>query len=135
MPRGDRSGPQGMGPMTGRGAGYCAGYGAPGYMNPAGGAGPGYGRGLGFGRGVGRGFGRGRGVGRGVGRGFGRGRGVGRGWAGAVPQAFGYAPLGAVPPAPTREQELDMLESQAKGFEETLSDIRKRISELTSEKE
>lgn len=28
MPRGDRTGPMGMGPMTGRGAGYCGGFGA-----------------------------------------------------------------------------------------------------------
>lgn len=27
MPRGDGTGPMGMGPMTGRGAGTCAGYG------------------------------------------------------------------------------------------------------------
>jgi len=38
MPRGNRTGPAGMGPMTGRAAGYCA----PGFMNPA----LGYGRGL-----------------------------------------------------------------------------------------
>jgi len=37
MPRGDQTGPAGMGPMTGRAAGYCAGYNAPGYMNPYGG--------------------------------------------------------------------------------------------------
>ena len=41
MPRGDRTGPLGRGPMTGRGLGYCAGYDAPGFM-------------------FGRGFGRGR---------------------------------------------------------------------------
>ncbi len=29
MPRGDRTGPMGMGPMTGRGGGYCAGSGRP----------------------------------------------------------------------------------------------------------
>ena len=34
MPFGDGTGPRGMGPMTGRGAGYCAGYGAPGFTNP-----------------------------------------------------------------------------------------------------
>ena len=34
MPGGDRTGPAGMGPMTGRAAGYCAGYPVPGYMNP-----------------------------------------------------------------------------------------------------
>jgi hypothetical protein len=46
MPRGDRTGPWGAGPMTGRGAGYCAGYSVPGYTNPVGG----YGRGWGFGQ-------------------------------------------------------------------------------------
>lgn len=34
MPRGDMTGPAGYGPMTGRGAGYCAGYPTPGYMRP-----------------------------------------------------------------------------------------------------
>ena len=61
MPRGDRTGPWGAGPMTGRAAGYCAGYSVPGFMNPIGeyGRGWGRGRGRGFGRGGGRGFGRG----------------------------------------------------------------------------
>jgi len=84
MPRGDGTGPAGMGPMTGRAAGFCAGFPVPGYMNPvmgrAGFYGAGYGmpyagygmpyggwgnprlrRGFGFGRGFGRGWGRGRG--------------------------------------------------------------------------
>ncbi|MBT4482390.1 MAG: DUF5320 domain-containing protein, partial [Candidatus Latescibacteria bacterium] len=30
---GDGTGPAGLGPMTGRGAGYCAGYSVPGYQN------------------------------------------------------------------------------------------------------
>jgi len=34
MPGGDGTGPGGMGPMTGRAAGYCAGYPVPGFMNP-----------------------------------------------------------------------------------------------------
>lgn len=55
MPWGDGTGPWGLGPMTGRAAGYCAGYPVPGYMNPM----PGFGWGFGFGRGWGRGFGRG----------------------------------------------------------------------------
>ncbi|MBN2534712.1 MAG: DUF5320 domain-containing protein [Spirochaetales bacterium] len=79
MPRGDGTGPAGSGPMTGRAAGYCAGYPVPGYMNPVSGQGL---RGYGFGRGRGfSGRGRGRGFsGRGRGRGFsGRGRGRGRG--------------------------------------------------------
>ncbi|RLI76297.1 hypothetical protein DRP04_12770 [Archaeoglobales archaeon] len=33
MPGGDRTGPWGMGPRTGRGAGFCSGYGMPGFMN------------------------------------------------------------------------------------------------------
>lgn len=49
MPRGDGTGPAGAGPMTGRGAGYCAGFNRPGYANGAGGfAGYGFGRGRGF---------------------------------------------------------------------------------------
>lgn len=59
MPRGDRTGPWGMGPRTGRGMGYCSGYTWPGYMVP--GAGFGFGRGMGMGRGRGgrrAGFGR-----------------------------------------------------------------------------
>lgn len=59
MPRGDGTGPAGLGPMTGRGAGFCSGFHAPGYMNP----GPGLGlrRGLyyGWGRGFGQGYARG----------------------------------------------------------------------------
>ena len=34
MPGGNGTGPAGLGPMTGRGAGFCAGYAVPGYMNP-----------------------------------------------------------------------------------------------------
>jgi len=97
MPLGDGTGPAGMGPMTGRAAGYCAGYPVPGFMNPvvgrAGFYGPGapafgsYGAGLyGYGAGYGMPYGgwgnpwlrRGFGFGRGFGRGWGRGRGRGR---------------------------------------------------------
>ena len=56
MPWGDRTGPLGYGPMSGRAAGYCAGYPMPGYANPV----PGGGFGMGFGRGRGFGGGRGR---------------------------------------------------------------------------
>jgi hypothetical protein len=55
MPRGDRTGPLGFGPMTGRGMGYCSGYPYPGFMSP--GFGSGFGRGFGMGRSFGRGFG------------------------------------------------------------------------------
>jgi len=46
MPGGNRMGPLGMGPMTGRGAGYCAGGGAAGNIM-AGGRFCGFGRGRG----------------------------------------------------------------------------------------
>jgi len=36
MPRGDGTGPAGFGPMTGRAAGYCAGYDAPGFADAPG---------------------------------------------------------------------------------------------------
>ena len=35
MPKGDGTGPMGMGAMTGRAAGFCAYYGMPGYSNPS----------------------------------------------------------------------------------------------------
>ncbi len=35
MPGGDGTGPRGLGPMTGRGAGFCAGFNVPGFMNPS----------------------------------------------------------------------------------------------------
>ena len=61
MPAGDRTGPRGEGPRTGRGLGYCSGYQSPGYTKgvPRGGGGFGRGRGFGAGAGGGRGFGRG----------------------------------------------------------------------------
>jgi hypothetical protein len=59
MPRGDGTGPMGMGSMTGRAAGWCSGFGMPGYSNPV------SGRGFGMGFGSGRGFFGGRGGGRG----------------------------------------------------------------------
>jgi hypothetical protein len=46
MPGRDQTGPMGMGAMTGRGAGICAGVGMPGYET----AGPGRGFGMGYGR-------------------------------------------------------------------------------------
>jgi hypothetical protein len=76
MPRGDRTGPAGFGPMTGRGAGYCSGYSMPGFANPWVPRG-GRGRGRGLGRSVGQGRGarlRDRGFGfRNQGRDFNRG--------------------------------------------------------------
>ena len=102
MPRGDRTGPLGAGPMTGRAAGYCAGFAAPGIAN------------FGHGRGCGMGFGRGGGGGRGFGRGF------GRGWV---------APLAGAG-APTSDQELAVLRQQAKQLQTDMELIQSRIQEL-----
>lgn len=130
MPWGDRTGPLGMGPMTGRGAGYCGGYAGPGFQNLT----PGRGFwGWGRSRGRGRFFGRGGG---GFGRRF-RAGGFG-GWQSAP---WGWPPVGAsgpyampfdVPfaPTPSRSQELDALKNQARYFEEALDEIRERIGDL-----
>ena len=116
MPGGDRTGPAGLGPMTGRAAGSCAGYTAPGYMNPVGG----------------RGF-------------WGRGRGRRRswfrswGWLGRRRAAVGYPAAGLgqpdMTPAPaiTKEQELETLKGQAEYFEGALGDIKKRLEELEAQ--
>ena len=117
MPRGDRRGPEGFGPMSGRGYGYCAGYDAPGYAAPA------------PGRGMGRG-GRGRawGYGGGYGAGYGRGMAWRRGWG------YGqYGGPGFEQPQPDRRQELGALKRQAEYFERGLEQVKSRIDELENE--
>jgi len=111
MPSGDRTGPMGMGPMTGRGAGFCAGFSVPGYANPVGGCG------------YGMGWGRGRGMGRG--RGFGRGF----GWARA-----GYGFSGPVASTVTAQQEAEDLKQQAEFLRNSLSQLNERIEQLEKEK-
>ncbi len=109
MPRGDGTGPNGMGPMTGRRAGYCAGYGVPGYMNDV----PVRGRGYGYGWGYGRGYGRGYGYGARWGAGY-----HGAGWYG---------------PPVTPENEKVFLENEMKYLEQRQKDLRKRLDELKHE--
>ena len=113
MPGGDRTGPGGMGPMTGRAAGYCAGYPVPGYMNLI----------------PGRGFwGGGRGMGWGRGRGWRSGSyGAYPGLAPGVPV---YGPTPFAPTTPSREQELEALKGQAEYFTSALDGIKTRIGEL-----
>ena len=132
MPGGDRTGPAGMGPMTGRAAGYCAGYPAQGYA------------GLAFERGFGSGYGGGRGR-----RNWFYATGL-TGWqrsaygdpryGGTVP--YGYpAYTGTVPynapygQAATKQQELDALKGQSEYLEDSLEGIKKRIAELEENKE
>jgi len=104
MPFGDRTGPQGLGPRTGRGAGYCSGSGIPGSMNPV----PG---GLGFG------FGRGRGR-----RNCYRATGL-PGWARAGYE-YPYAP------SFTAKEEKNFLREEAEFLRRQLEDIQNRISNL-----
>lgn len=115
MPGGDGTGPMGMGSMTGRGAGYCAGYPAPGYANFT----PGRGMGFGFGRGLGRGrFWRRGGFNYWPARGY----------------AQGSAPYYGNPNAAefTPQQEADMLKKEVKLMQDEVTSINKRIKELES---
>lgn len=119
MPAGDRRGPDGLGPMTGRGAGYCAGYPVPGYENP----------------GAGRGFGGGRGRG-GWGRGgWGRGAGFGRGGRFFAPVRPDYGYPYPVEPIESTVSEVDQLKRQAKSLSQTLRNLEKRIADLTTPEE
>jgi len=114
MPAGDGTGPMGMGPMTGRGMGFCAGVAAPESMNTL--------PGRGFGMGCGRGF-RGRGAGGG-----------GRGWRNMfyATGLLGWA-RGGVSATPAPAQELAVLKQQAEQFGNALENIRQRIHEIESQ--
>ncbi|NLB51468.1 MAG: DUF5320 domain-containing protein [Syntrophomonadaceae bacterium] len=108
MPGGDRTGPLGMGPKTGRRGGYCTGNAVPDYT--------GYNQGRFFG-----------GWGRGVRRGGGRGRSFGFGWGYMAPYPY---------PVYTGENDrLDSLEQQARYLEDSLEAIRREISEVKARKE
>jgi hypothetical protein len=72
MPQGDRTGPQGQGPKTGRGQGKCGPKGGTPAPQDQGGMGSGQGQGRGADRGKSQGAGRGGG--RGGGQGGGKGR-------------------------------------------------------------
>lgn len=114
MPGGDRTGPMGMGPQTGRAAGFCAGYDGPGYMNPS------------FGRGAG--FGGGRGGGRGMafrrGRNFGGGQRGGWGWRSAGPNDV------MTEGQPSEQPALQALAERVTQLQAELSDVLERINQL-----
>lgn len=103
MPRGDRTGPMGAGPMSGRGAGWCTGFDRPGFAN----AGPR------------PGMGQGR-------------RGGGRGWrnmyyATGMP---GWVRPGLTPPAPAAGQPLADMKAQAAWLDGCLEELKKRIEAI-----
>jgi hypothetical protein len=121
MPGGDGTGPAGLGPMTGRAAGLCAGYPTPGYMSP--GPGWGFGRGGGWGR-------RNRFYATGL-TGWQRAAYVYPSYAGTVPYNMPYsAPYGQTV---TKQQELDALKGEAEYLEDAMDGINKRIAELEAE--
>ncbi len=116
MPRGDATGPMGMGPMTGRAAGNCAGFGMPGYTNNAGGRG----FGMGFGRGVGFGGGRG---------GFRRRN---RFFATGAPVRAGFGNMQSPFPKANPEMEKQELHYQAEALQAEMDAIKKRLDQLNA---
>jgi hypothetical protein len=119
MPGGDRTGPRGLGPMTGRATGYCAGFAAPGYANPGSRAGFWCRRG-----GAGRGW-RNQYYETGL-TGWQRGA----GWQG---QTFAEGqPTGYDRQAMSHDQKLEALRIQAEHMQTTLETILKQIEEIES---
>lgn len=123
MPRGDKTGPAGMGPMTGRAAGYCTGNVYPGFVSPHP---PGF-----YGR---RGFNRMR---------RGRGHRHCTGMPGWSRYETGYPTWGAYPmyddPNMVEEivpdQEKDMLLEQAEMLKQHIVEIETRLKELEKDSE
>lgn len=113
MPRGNGTGPLGMGSMTGRRAGYCAGFDMPGYANAA----PGYS------------FGHGRGC-RGLSSGTGR-----RGWrtwfnATGLPGWMRFGRNGVQPTQINTTSEREALRGRADMLQAELESIRKRLDKI-----
>ena len=138
MPGGDGTGPAGMGPMTGRGAGYCAGYTVPGFAKPVGGRYIGTGSGAFSGGGSGARSGRGKGYRHWYNK---------TGLPGWYRYNAGMPAWGAVPPSPvyppyadpytgpeeTPVQEKKMLQEQADFLKQQLDSIQERIAEVEKE--
>jgi len=119
MPGGDGTGPRGMGPMTGRGMGFCAVPATQGYSN------------TGSGQGYGRGFGKSRAFG---------GCGGGRGWrnmfyATGLP---GWMRSGTYPAHGYNldpETEKQALKSQAESLQSQLDLINRRLAGLETKEQ
>ncbi|MEN8153450.1 MAG: DUF5320 domain-containing protein [Acidobacteriota bacterium] len=105
MPYGDRRGPDGYGPRSGRGLGYCNDFDSPGYTKGS--------SGRGFGRRNGNNFGGG-----------GR-RMSGRGFSGAWGQPYEYNQ-----PA----DEKSFLDTEIKVMEKNLESMKKRLEEIDKKK-
>jgi hypothetical protein len=117
MPGGDRTGPAGMGPMSGGAAGFCAGFDVPGFAN----------------RPIGRGFGRGFGAGYGWhgGMNWGGGRGWRHTfWATGLPGWLRGARYYGPEPTTDPAFEKQSLKNQEAALQAELDMIKKRLSEL-----
>lgn len=132
MPRGDRTGPSGMGPMTGRAAGYCADNQPPGFVSRF------FGRGLGFRRGYGRQAGFQSGF-QGAGGGFGRGWrkmfrpfGPGRGFGGKGGFSFDPSVAGERGAGPEAATEKQVLKGQVEALKLEMDRLQKRLNDLES---
>lgn len=150
MPGQDGTGPQGTGPITGRGSGFCVVQLSDGedvgnknkqeevIQMPGGdktgpvGMGPMTGRGAGVcsGYNVNPTVGRG-GMGRGMGRGAGSGRGFGRGFGWRSAGAYGYGNTGDL--RLSSQEEARGLKDQARIMQEEINVINARIKELESD--
>lgn len=125
MPRGDRTGPEGAGPMTGRALGYCSGNDRPGYTADA--------APQGAARGFRNGAGRGPGYGRGFKRGAGRGRGRGFGFAA---RGVNYAPntnTQNLNNEETKNREITRLENLANTLSSELENVKNQLEKLKDE--
>lgn len=102
MPRGDGTGPMGMGSLTGRGAGICAGFATPGYASQ-----PGFGCGFGAGRGFRRMF-----------------------YATGLPRwtRFGSQSINGAYISESDEKEV--MKNQARVLENQLNDLKKRLAKF-----
>jgi hypothetical protein len=112
MPRGDGTGPTGLGPMTGRGAGFCAGYAAPGFTNTT----------LGC---CGRGWGNGRGLRR-MNQVYGN-----TGYPGVT---LPFADVPELERAAT-EREVSWLSKRVEVMEQALQNAKERLENLTKNQE
>ena len=112
MPRGDGTGPMGNGPMTGRGAGFCAGVGMSGATSAIGRFG---------------GFGCRRGGGGGM-----RGAGM-RAQNRFMAQPFMAQPYGEV--GVTTANEKEWLSRQMNALETQLQQVKQRLEQLSSPQE
>jgi hypothetical protein len=116
MPGGDRTGPMGMGAMTGRGAGYCAGNRVAGFSGA--GAVPGRGMAMGAGRG-----------------GRMRAMGGGRGWrnrffATGAPDLMGNRPYSESDPQSNLPADKDALTRRFQSLQSELDAIKKRLDDM-----